>query len=109
MPCLGEPHDTRAREADQAVRGRGALALTVLAAALAIVAALAALSATAASGPKRGKTVLLKLGAGTVQYKAPNTGTFKSLKGSQLVAVKTLVDAREGAVLVMSARDDAGH
>jgi hypothetical protein len=70
----------------------------------AVAIALPALGAGTSGDPERGKTVLLQRDAGTVEFKPPGASGFSELHGSELVPVKTLVDARDGAVRLTSGR-----
>jgi hypothetical protein len=83
-------------------------AITGLVATLAIFSAVHVLGAAGASGPERGKTVLLKRDSGTVMFQPPGADNFTPLHGTKLVPVKTLVDTRDGAVLLTSERNHAG-
>ncbi len=62
-----------------------------------------------ARGPERGETVVLKLDAGEVQFMPPGTDAFVRLTGREVVPVRTLIDTRDGAVLVTTARGRTGR
>jgi hypothetical protein len=88
--------------------GRGYPLGVGIATVAAVAIALPALGAGTSSDPERGQTVLLQRDAGTVAFKPPGAQSFTELHGSALVSVKTLVDTRDGAVRLTSARGGAG-
>jgi hypothetical protein len=75
---------------------------------LLVLPACAAASAAPAPAPERGVAVVLEPVSGRVFVRPEGVRTYRRLRGSERLPVGTTVDAQDGSVRLVVARDDAG-